>query len=120
MLFSRLASRGQPLAQVPPEYGGTSPDALGRSPEERALMALATSLGPTSLSPATAATTSVPRNGSSVDDGSGGGDDGDGRGGRNDAAVTAEAGPESDVLLNHGSTGAGVARGGSKDAAVLP
>lgn len=35
--------------QIPPEYGGSSPDHLGQSHEERALNKLAASLGPTSL-----------------------------------------------------------------------
>lgn len=35
--------------QIPPEYGGSSPNRLGQSPEEDALKQLATSLGPTSL-----------------------------------------------------------------------
>lgn len=42
-------------AQIPREYGGTSPNALGRSSDEAALKQLAASLGPTSLPPTTTA-----------------------------------------------------------------
>lgn len=40
-----------PLCQIPSEYGGDSPQALGESTEEMALRRLAASLGPTSLPP---------------------------------------------------------------------
>ena len=97
----------RPLAQIPPEYGGTSPDPLGRSSDERSLMALAASLGPTALPPAST-TTPVPGNdsgnGSGIHGGGGGGDGG--VDGGVDVAAAAEMGPQADALVDHGSIGA--------------
>lgn len=54
-LFTRRPSCGHipssSVCQIPSEYGGDSPQALGESTDEKALRRLAASLGPTSLPP---------------------------------------------------------------------
>lgn len=112
-------------AQIPPEYGGSSPYGLGSAPEEVALRELAESLGPTSLlaasgerprtpaSPRTAPAPSGTAPGSAADHARGGGGTSPARAGEGRSSRVA-AGPRRSDLGGVRDEGQGRQEGGKQ------